>query len=98
MIAALGDLNTSIWSALEDRLTPLPKGSNESRILHHLPSAVIFPAGILVGSLTALGQPQTMRELFSPVKKKPIPAKSFPMYWTIPDYGKSLAISKGRSP
>ena len=44
MIQAVSDLNNNLWYRFEEAITPIPRGSNESKIMHALPAIVLLPA------------------------------------------------------
>lgn len=45
--------NSRVWGALEEAVTPLPRGSNNSRIMHALPAAYLLPGAMITGSVAA---------------------------------------------
>jgi len=42
-------VNNRLWTALEEALTPLPRGSKDSRIMHALPAAYLLPGAVATG-------------------------------------------------
>lgn len=44
MISAV---NAKLWSAIDDRLTPVAPDSNQWRLFHHIPSACLLPFGLV---------------------------------------------------
>lgn len=47
---ALQRWNNSMWASLEEAITPLPRGSNDSKIAHALPAALWLPSALATGT------------------------------------------------
>lgn len=50
---ALQRWNNSMWASLEESVTPLPRGSNSSKLAHALPAAVWLPGALATGTVVA---------------------------------------------
>lgn len=77
MVQAVTDLNNSIWFALEEALTPLPKDSKNSRLIHALPAIALFPAGVVSGSCVIVCRVISYTLGFFSTQKKPHPKNDF---------------------
>ncbi len=50
---AIRSWNNYLWSSLEDALTPLPSGSNDSKIIHILPATAFLPGALVTGCVAS---------------------------------------------
>jgi beta-glucosidase len=77
MISLLTDFHSQLWSDIDTRLSPLPKGSDRWKIIHIFPLVAEVPFGIFVSCIQGVNKTLAFLGSFSPWPKLPSPQEDF---------------------
>lgn len=77
MIFSFSNLHTKVWADIEERLTPFPEGSKESKVLHALPLLIEVPIGLLLSCIQVINKIIAYLASFSPWPRLPDPKEHF---------------------
>lgn len=77
MISSFTDFHARVWADIEERLTPFPAGSKESKFLHVLPLIAEIPLGLALSCLQVINKILAYLASFSPWPRLPHPKDHF---------------------
>lgn len=77
MTHAITNLNNYLWLSIEEAVTPIPKQSKNSRILHVLPAIIFLPGALLTGLAVSVISVAEYAARFFISQPTPNPLKDF---------------------